>query len=231
MSREFLNVPFEIKASVETPGLFEGYGAVFSNIDLGGDMIAPGAFKGSLETWQTKGKLPKMLLQHGGMGGFLSAPAPDDLVPIGKWLAMSEDSTGLSVKGQLFQLDTDRSKAVYAAMQAGELDGLSIGYRTREAVKGKTEKDPERTIKRADLIEVSVVTFPMNTEARVAAVKSGREYSERELEEILRDAGFSRKDAQTFISKGFRALRDSAPEMDGLMSKADKQAYLRRYTN
>jgi HK97 family phage prohead protease len=228
MSREYLSVPFEIKAAADDAGVFEGYGSVFGNVDLGGDVVAHGAFAKSLETWQAKNKLPKMLLQHGG-GGFLSGPAPDDLVPIGKWEAMSEDSHGLHVKGRLFRLETDRSKSVYAAMKEGELDGLSIGYFPRETVKGKTKEDPERTIKRADLLEVSVVTFPMNTAARVEGVKSALEYTEREIEGILRDAGFSRKEAQTFIAKGFRALRDSAPEVDGLISEVEKQAYLRRW--
>lgn len=38
-----LECPFEVKA-VDEAGNFEGYASVFNNIDLGDDIILPGAF-------------------------------------------------------------------------------------------------------------------------------------------------------------------------------------------
>ena len=55
-------------------------------------------------------------------------------------------------------------------MRAGALDGLSIGFR---AVNGR--RDPKTGIRRlakVDLWEISVVTFPLLPEARVAHVKA-----------------------------------------------------------
>ena len=55
-------------------------------------------------------------------------------------------------------------------MRAGALDGLSIGFR---AVKGRRDaRTGVRRLDKVDLWEISVVTFPMLPEARVAHVKS-----------------------------------------------------------
>jgi HK97 family phage prohead protease len=59
---------------------------------------------------------------------------------------------------------------VLALMRAGALDGLSIGFR---AVTGKRDaKTGIRRLARIDLWEISIVTFPLLPDARVAQVKS-----------------------------------------------------------
>ncbi len=210
--REVCRVPFEVKSLSETDGgalSFEGYGSVFGTVDSYGDTIAKGAFVDSLKEWKAKGKLPKLLLQHGG--GFFGGSV-DDLVPVGKWTEMREDSHGLWMKGYLFNVDTDRQKATSAAMREGELDGLSIGFQT---VKAERDEDKgTRTLTEVRLWEVSLVTFPANDPARVLAVKAdGVLPSEREFERFLRDAGFSQKQAKTLIASGFRTLaRDASAQ-------------------
>lgn len=184
---------------------FEGYGSVFNTVDAYSDTIVKGAYKQTLKEWKARKKLPKMLLQHGG-GGFFSANA-DDMVPIGKWEEMREDDYGLFMRGRLFDVDTDRAKATYAALKEGELDGLSIGFRTR---KSKMDEDTGvRTLTEIELYEVSLVTFPANDPARVTGVKAS-DMTERQFEEFLRDAGFPIAAAKTIVAKGYRALRDAA---------------------
>lgn len=140
MKHETIYVPFECKSAGDDAQsmTFEGYGSVFGTVDSYGDTIAKGAFKASLKEWKAKGKLPKLLLQHGG--GFMGGA--DDMVPIGKWEEMREDDHGLFMRGRLFDVDTDRVKATYAAMKEGELDGLSIGFNTR-----KSKRDEETGIR------------------------------------------------------------------------------------
>lgn len=187
-------------------GAFEGYGAAFGNIDSYGDVIERGAFAQTLADWAGEGKHPPMLLQHGG--GFLGGA--EDLVPVGVWDQMREDDRGLYVKGRLIALDTDRGRSVYAAMREGALDGLSIGYIPREFRPGKSPNGPERILSRVDLMEVSIVTFPANGNARVEAVKQqDGEYTVRAYERSLRDAGFTREQAKV-IAKGFRLTRREA---------------------
>ena len=75
-----LRFDMEVKFASDKTGVFSGYGAMFGNVDAGGDVIEKGAFKDTLREWEDKGKYPPMLLQHGG-GMFGGA---DDLLPIGK---------------------------------------------------------------------------------------------------------------------------------------------------
>jgi HK97 family phage prohead protease len=205
--RRAIGCEFKFVAGGE-PGTFDGYGSVFNNEDDYGDVILPGAFAPVLARHQAKNSMPKMLINHGSMGGGLfggSDPMAD--LPIGKWLSMSEDSHGLQVKGKLINLDTEHGKRIYGAMKEGELGGLSIGYRAGDFTRGTKPNEPRRTIKTMkELFEVSPVTFPANELATIGAVK-GAGMTEREFERLLtRDAGLSRSEALVVMNRGFKAL-------------------------
>jgi HK97 family phage prohead protease len=174
----------EVKFATGTAdGTFSGYGAVFGNIDSHGDRIEKGAFDETLREWRSKGKYPKMLLQHGAM--FFGAP--DDDLPIGQWTLMEENSKGLKVEGRLFALNTDRGALIYEGLKSGELDGLSIGYRAKKYTMGTKPQDPTRTLHQVDLREVSIVTFPSNDKATIGSVKSALDMlNPRELERELK---------------------------------------------
>lgn len=212
MKREDFYTPFEVKFASEgaIAGSFEGYGAVFGNIDAHGDVIQKGAFKETLREWQKAKKLPPMLVQHGGW-----MMSDMDALPVGKWEAMSEDDSGLYVKGRLINLDTERGKNIYGAMKEGVLDGMSIGYRAKEFTNGTKPDEPRRMLKKIDLVELSVVTFPANGKARVSAVKSAQEIQTiREFEQFLRDeGGFSHAAAKAIAAGGFKA-KDPRDEDD-----------------
>ncbi len=123
-------------------------------VDLGRDLVLPGAFVRSLQERGARGI--KLLFQH------------DPAEPIGVWLELREDAYGLFVRGRVLP-EVERGREVLALMRAGALDGLSIGFR---AVEGRTDpKSGVRRLHRVDLWEVSIVTFPMLPEARVSAVK------------------------------------------------------------
>lgn len=184
--------------SVDEDGCFSGYASLFGKTDLGRDMVMPGAFARSLTDRGVAGI--KMLYQH------------DPSEPIGQWQEVREDDRGLFVRGCLMT-DIARAREVLSLMRGGVLDGLSIGFKTRQ---GKT--DPRSGIRRlydVDLWEISIVTFPMLPEARVEAVKMKHGVMDgvarptlREFERWLtRDAGFSRSDARTIIRSGFTNLK------------------------
>lgn len=189
-------------------GRFSGYGAVFGNVDSYGDVIQRGAFKETLREWEAKGKWPPMLLQHGG--GFLGGA--DDMLPIGVWERMEENSKGLKVEGRLFAMNTERGQYLYEGMKEGSLDGLSIGFMVRESVNGTKPSEPRRTLTNIDLWELSVVTFPANDKARVSGVKALAPEHLRQLEGRLRDeAGLSRSEAVTAVAvlKDFLQQREA----------------------
>lgn len=192
-------------------GEFAGYGAIFGNLDSYGDVIAKGAFAKSLQEWDARGKLPPMLLQHGGVG------LANDMLPVGQWTEMSETSRGLKVAGKLFALATERGQYIYEGMKSGVLDGLSIGYRARKFTRGTKPNEPMRTLEEIDLMEVSIVTFPANGKARVSAVKAAENVKTiREFEDFLRDVGgFSHAKAKAIAASGFKGHSEPRDEAGG----------------
>lgn len=190
----FYDARFEIK-SLDDKGEFEGYGSIFGNVDLGGDVVMPGAFSKSLASHQEKGTMPALLWQH------------DPSQPIGTYTEMREDEKGLWVKGKL-TLAVQKAQEAYALLKDRAVRGLSIGYEIKDGAFNKESKVYE--LKEVDLWETSVVTFPMNPLAQVYAAKtrlsSGETISKRDLELVLRDAGLSRSQAKALIGDGFNAL-------------------------
>lgn len=187
MTTKTLDFACELKANGDT-GTFEGYGSVFSIEDKGGDIVAPGAFAETLATAKTAGRLPAMLWQH------------RQAEPIGVYTLMEEDSVGLKVAGKL-ALKTARGAEAYELMKMGALSGLSIGYRVRDDSWDRVTG--VRTIKKADLFELSLVTLPMNDASRISAVKTIEELdSLSEIERHLRDVcGMSKSEALAMVSR------------------------------
>lgn len=180
---------------------FEGYGAVFGNVDAYGDVIEPGAFASYLSDVQSgKQQWPAMLLQHGGYG-----MTAEDMTPIGVWTSLAEDGKGLKVSGKF--ADTPRGREIHSLMKMSPrpaIDGLSIGYIAKEWEPRSKPDDPRRRLKRIDLIEISPVTFPANGKARVDQVKSG--LTIRTAEKALREAGYSRTEAKAILAAGYKAM-------------------------
>lgn len=147
-------IELDIKA-IGDDGFFVGYASVFNVKDRGGDIVMPGAFTTSLQTYPPA--RVKMLYQH------------NTSEPIGVWTKFEEDGRGLKAEGRLI-LETAKGREVHALMKAGAVDGLSIGFRTiRDAV---DRQKGARLLHELELREVSIVTFPMNEDATVSSVKS-----------------------------------------------------------
>lgn len=135
--------------------IFAGYACIFNHVDLGNDVIMPKAFEASLRE-----KAPQnisMLWQH------------DPNQPIGRWEEMKIDQTGLFVVGRL-STDTSQGHDVAVMIEDNVVDGLSIGFKTRRAV--QSAKQAARYIHEIDLWEISVVTFPMQLNARIKPQKT-----------------------------------------------------------
>ncbi|MEY1555172.1 HK97 family phage prohead protease [Yoonia sp. R2331] len=130
-----------------------GYASLFGKTDQGGDVVSKGAYVAALKALKDKGRTVKMLWQH------------DPAQPIGVWDEIREDGKGLWVKGRILQ-DVAKGREAAALITAGAIDGLSIGYRTVRATK---DTNGGRVLSELELWEVSLVTFPMLPDARVAA--------------------------------------------------------------
>lgn len=207
MELRYIERPFEVKA-VEEDGTFEGYGSIFGNVDSYKEVVAPGAFAETLTAWKESGRLPPVLWQHRAGE------------PIGPFVDMAEDGVGLRVKGRLLVNDVQRAKEARALMQAKAVNGLSIGFVTREDSYDRVTGI--RTLKKVDLWEVSVVTFPANPAAQISSVKSAIDgiKSFAEAEAFLREVGrLSKADATGFIAR-FKSLAGrSESDEEGLLVK------------
>lgn len=182
--------PMRLKLSADRAktGVFSGYGSVVGNIDSYGDIIEPGAFAATLQAHRDAKTAPLMLWQH----------KTDQ--PIGRWTDFSEDKTGLFMVGQI-NLETSKGRDAWAHIEAGDINGLSIGYRTvRSAPDGILNRLHE-----LQLLEVSVVSFPANQAARIQLG------SKRELEDVLVKSGLSKEAASRLANGGWPALVGSSP--------------------
>lgn len=149
-----IQTTFQLK-TVEEQGCFSGYASVYHVEDAHKDRVMPGAFDAAIKRAQTKECFPKLLWQHEAQN------------PIGAWTHLKEDSKGLFAEGTLF-LEIQKGQEAYALLKRGVVDGLSIGY---QALK-KRPHQGGFLLESLALMEISLVTFPANTHARVVSVKS-----------------------------------------------------------
>ena len=156
--KEIKSFPFKLDA-LNDAGEFSGYASTFGAVDLGGDVVEKGAYKKTL--MESQGRIP--ILDH-----------HDPTRQIGWNVQAHEDERGLFVRGLLdLNVSTarERHSLMKMAQSIGGRTGLSIGFRTI-----KEEPDRKRPrirrLKEIQLIEYSVVTFPMNPQAGVVSVKA-----------------------------------------------------------
>ncbi len=145
--------------SLEDDGTFTGYASIFNYVDAHNDVVCRGAFQQSLDRWRKKGAWPKMLWQH----------AHDQVV--GVWTQMFEDEVGLYVVGKLL-LDVEKAREAYTLLKTKAVDNLSIGFRSKRSMRGRFGTRDVTYLHEVDLMEVSLVTFAANDEARILDVKS-----------------------------------------------------------
>lgn len=194
----------EFKLDADQSGVFRGYGSTFGNVDLGKDICAKGCFLRSLGEHKKANTLPAMYWMH------------DRREPIGDWLEVDENDKGLPVVGKLWTgtQETECARKAMGVLKGTSAKGLSIGYETKRY--SFDQKSGIRTLEDVNLPEISVVGYGMNPKAVVTHIKSlfedGAVPTVRDVEELLRDAGFSATQAKAFIAHGFKAIERDADE-------------------
>jgi len=138
----------EVRFTDTEDGEITGYATKFNVVDSYRTSFAPDAF-----SWS--GRLP--LLWHHN---------PADVV--GSIRSITPDNDGLKIIGRL-NLDVAKAREVRSMLKAGDIDGLSIGFRT---LKDEGRSGGIRHITKAQLKEVSFVTFPAVPGSQVTAVRS-----------------------------------------------------------
>lgn len=133
---------------------FAGYAAIFDRVDRGGDLVRAGAFARTLK----QGPVPLLWQHQTGR-------------PIGRIEYLREDRRGLRVIGRLSAGAAGREAA--ALLEEGAVRGLSFGYRVRESRPSRgSGLAGVRELTELELVEVSLVTLPMQPKARVHALSA-----------------------------------------------------------
>ena len=213
-------IDIEEKAVAETDEAWvvTGYASIFNNRDLGDDIVLPGTWTKSIESMRETGRMPLFLFNH----------KMHYDAPIGAVVDLREDKRGLWFKSELPKDDSFVAGRIVPQLKRRGLKGVSVGYRCRDF----DRKDGARLIKRADLIEISIVNLPMNPLASVETVKSERlgeddwtDMTVREREaHLVKACGLSEELAKRFIRldredlarKGQREAAVTAGDVSGL---------------
>ncbi len=130
--------------------IIQGYAALFGLADQMGDVVRAGAFGASLKR---RAELLPMLVEH------------ERRLIAGAWSDAIEDARGLFLRGEI---RADQPGAARAKrLIARGIDGLSIGF-----VPVVTRRTPSgRVLEEIDLLEVSIVTHPMQPQARLTLAR------------------------------------------------------------
>lgn len=209
MTLETKALALELKFAedAETTGGFTGLAAAYGNVDHGGDIIAPGAFRQSLKEHKTAGTRPALLWQH------------DPMQPIGVIDALTETPAGLEIKGRL-NLQVAKGAEAYALAKQGAMRGLSIGYQTQKSTR---DAKGVRKILAAYLGEVSFVTRGMNDRAVVTNLKAAGAAKGNDMTDENTGAAAENADIETKLAE----LESKAAKIDDLETKlaaAEKRA-------
>lgn len=191
---EHKTIRFKADDFDEEQGIFSGYGAVFGNVDSGGDIIEPGAFTKTIaEGWERV----KILALHN-----------DSWLPIGKPIELREDSNGLYIKAKVS--DTSMGRDIKVLLKDGVLNELSIGY---DPVSFDYDKDTGiRHLREIKLWEVSVVTWAMNPEATISDYKSARDVADS-VGAIVREAAAEVKAGRKISASRLKSLKEASASM------------------
>lgn len=199
--------------------VFEGYASVFGGDDSYNDTIEAGAFAETLKNHA----VPKMFINHRSWE-----------LPVGKWISIEEDETGLLVKGEL-TVGMSSADDLRAAMKHGTIDGMSIGFMLGRDDYEWKENMSGRVIKRvSELFEISVVTFPADGAARIdqASVKGALDSLQTvtDFENFLRDSGgFSKGLATALASRAREIFRRDAGGSNEAKALAEVSKMLAQY--
>jgi len=130
--------------------IIEGYAALFGVADQMRDVVRAGAFAASLHR---RGPRLPMLVEH------------EARLLAGEWTDVREDGRGLFLRGEIRDAQPGAARA--KRMIARGVDGLSIGF----IPIAQHRNAAGRVLTEIELLEVSIVTHPMQPQARLTLAR------------------------------------------------------------
>lgn len=178
----------------------EGYASVWA-LDLGGDLIEPGAYKRTLQHWSRRKTSKPIRLVDTHDYSLIKRV-------VGQMVDAREDKIGLWTRWELLENDPD-ADAAWNRVVGGAITGMSIGYvavRKRAPTRAEAERGVRRVLQEIALDEVSLVQQPMNEGALITRVES--EGKQRAL--LVERRAAARQDAALQRAREVLARRRSA---------------------
>lgn len=188
-----IRVPFVLDTKAmegKGPGYIKGYASTFGNVDQGDEIMKAGCFDRTCAEHESAGTMPHMFFNHSSNE------------PVGDWNKMKPDQHGLGVEGDQgpwLGKGIPKCEQSNMMMKSKGPKGLSVGFISRAA--SVDQATGIRTHEDVDLKEVSLVAFPMNTQAQAVAKALAEMTTVRDFEGGLRDVGMSSGEAKAFIAK------------------------------
>lgn len=206
--------------ALDDQGLVEHLVAVFGNVDDGGDIIHPGAFR-------------KTIIERQGKIRVLDQHATDSVMRvIGKPIAMREitadelpqavkdaypEATGALLAQTQYLMNTPEGRGAFERIKAGAVGEYSFGYDAVDSDFGRAVKDGEeitvRNLRQLRLWEYSPVIFAMNPATATLSAKADN------TPEPEPPAPVEEKAGRVFASRNVDRLREIAKILEELLEE------------
>ena len=155
---------FALRKSSEDAGEISGYFSTYDRIpDSYGDVIAPGAFSGSIQKRKESGH-PFPLCWNHDLNQIIGSVDPDDITDTDKGPLMTATF-----------FDTPLAQEKREIVKSGVVYQFSFAYDVLEAGPVTLESGTKANeLRKLDLFEVSIVPIPANQNAVMTEIKAGR---------------------------------------------------------
>ena len=177
----------EIVSADAVKGEIVAIASTFHTVDEEGDVILPGAFSKSLN--EHPASHFKFLYQH------------DPFYPLGVIQSLAQTAGGLEMRAK-FAMNSAFAKDKFELARMGAFGGVSIGFSIPSG-KSRMRQDGVREIREVKLMEVSLVTFPANTHAKIKDVKG----ADRLMQDFKNSFGLNATEANS-AAEGLKALHN-----------------------
>lgn len=212
-------VSFEVKSSDEDRGFFSAYVSTWTREpDSYGDVIARGAFTGTLAEWAESGFNIPVLWNHNDF---------DPNMFLGHVTKAVEDDRGLYVDAVL-DLDNPTAKQVYRTIKNRRVNHMSFAFRIKESEWITEDGIEKHELRELELLEVSIVPHPANMDTSIESVKAAKSFTDDQLRVLkeFSDQLLAGKESHTSEKEEADSNTETGDEAEG-KSAVDVEAVAR----
>jgi len=199
---DYIETKLEIKSFDGKQRTFDAVAAGIGNVDNGGDLFAPGAFKRSIAGAVKAGKV-KFLDAH----PHKYPGVPSTKFILGKLVGAYETEGELVVR--IFVSDTADGTDLLTKIQDGVVDALSVGYIAVQQHFEEIDEKVVRVLEEVKLMEVSAVIWGMNDRATIDALSVKEENEKKDIKGLTYQCTLNESTAQDELWKANQTFNET----------------------